>query len=133
MKVCSSIQDIQTFDKSAHAWTRPEKAPAVPAPSSHYTIYNQWTEFLLDQRDSAGAGWSQIVELWRMRIRLTRAVTPGGTPPSSSCVWGQEMSGPVLSRIVNFDRIPNTEYIPILKMCRILNRFGFVKMTEYEY
>ena len=46
----------------------------------HPIIQHTISEFLLDQRDSAGAGWSptQIVELRSMRPGHTRAVTCGG-------------------------------------------------------
>lgn len=56
MKVCSSIQDIHTFDECAHAWTRPLGDCAVHH-QHHPIIQHTISEFLLDQRDSALLCW----------------------------------------------------------------------------
>ena len=56
MKVCSSIQDIHTFDECAHAWIRPLGDCAVHH-QHHPIIQHTISEFLLDQRDSALLCW----------------------------------------------------------------------------
>ena len=55
-------------------------------------------------------------------------------PEHSSSNWDVTVvNRAVLSQIVNFDQIPNTEDIWGLKMCQILKKYPVLwKMNEYE-